>query len=88
MLTAVSLIAPDGRQITKLSEAAVTFRNISEREVADYLATGEWKGVAGAYKYQGLASKFVRSTQGNAPTIIGLPVYEVSQMLTSLGYHA
>lgn len=88
VLTAVSLIAPDGRQITKLSEAAVTFRNISEREVADYLATGEWKGVAGAYKYQGLASKFVRSTQGNAPTIIGLPVYEVSQMLTSLGYHA
>lgn len=88
VLTAVSLIAPDGRQVSKLAEASVTFRNMSQREVADYLASGEWKGAAGAYKAQGLAAKYIRATQGNGATIIGLPVYEVSQMLTSLGYHA
>lgn len=86
VLTAVSLIAPDGRQISKLTEAAVTFRNMSAHEVEEYLASGEWKGCAGGYKYQGLASKYVRATQGNGAVIIGLPVYEVSQMLTSLGY--
>ncbi len=88
ILTAVSLIAPDGRQVSKLAEAFVTFRNMTKQEVADYLATGEWQGVAGAYKYQGIAAKYIRATQGNSPTIIGLPVHEVSQMLTSLGYHA
>ena len=86
VLTAVSLIAPDGRQVSKLTEAAVTFRNMSPEEVAAYLATEEWKGVAGAYKYQGIAAKYIRATQGNSAVIIGLPVYEVSQMLTSLGY--
>lgn len=88
ILSGVSLITPEGRQVTKLAEASVVFRNMTGREIEDYFAAGDWKGKAGGYSYQGMAARYIRSTQGNGATIIGLPVYEVSQMLTSLGYHA
>lgn len=88
VMTAVCLVSPTGRKISKLVDATVTIRKMSEADKAAYLASDEWKGKAGGYGYQGLAATFVRSTQGNYTTIIGLPVYEVSAMLTSLGYHA
>lgn len=87
ILTAISLIAPDGRQVSKLAEASVVFRNMSEPEVESYLDSGEWQGVAGGYKYQGLAARYIRATQGNSSTIIGLPIFETAQLLTSLGYY-
>lgn len=86
ILTAVSLVTPAGQIITKVAEAAITFRRMSAAEIAHYLASNEWQGKAGGYGYQGLASAFVRQTQGSYSTILGLPHYEVYNLLKSHGY--
>jgi septum formation protein len=66
--------------------SSVTFSPISEEEIDWYLNTGEWQGVAGAYKIQGLGSCFVTGIKGSYSAIVGLPMREFYVMLLENGY--
>jgi septum formation protein len=66
--------------------SAVTFAPVSDEEIEWYLNTGEWQGVAGAYRVQGLASCFISSIQGSYSSIVGLPVRDFYLMLRENGY--
>ena len=84
--TAIGLILPDGRYVSKLATTDVTVRLISDAEKRWYLDSGEWEGKAGGYAIQGRAAAFFRKTTGNQSTAIGLPLYEVLTLLSSHGY--
>jgi septum formation protein len=62
----------------------VWMRVISESEIADYVATGEPRGKAGAYAIQGRAAAFVRLIAGSYSNVVGLPLYELDAMLREL----
>jgi septum formation protein len=51
----------------------VTFRALSEYEIAAYLATGEWRNRAGAYAIQGLGARLVERIEGDYLNVVGLP---------------
>jgi septum formation protein len=51
----------------------VTFRRLSPRELAHYLASGEWEGRAGAYAIQGLGASLVDRIEGDYLNVVGLP---------------
>ncbi|MGZ4290909.1 MAG: Maf family protein [Gaiellaceae bacterium] len=51
----------------------VTMRSLGEREVAAYVATGEWEGRAGAYAIQGLGASLVKGVEGDYLNVVGLP---------------
>jgi septum formation protein len=87
VLTAIGLALPDGQIVTKLAEATVTFRRMSKNEIESYLDSNEWQGKAGGYGYQGRGALYIKTTSGNYTTIIGLPVFEVANLLKSHGYH-
>ncbi|HKA47282.1 MAG TPA: Maf family nucleotide pyrophosphatase, partial [Methyloceanibacter sp.] len=53
--SAVCLITPDDRKRERVVETRLRFRNFSDAEIRDYIASGEWKGKAGAYAIQGIA---------------------------------
>jgi septum formation protein len=56
------------------SEATrVTFRELTPRDLAHYLAAGEWKGRAGAYAIQGLGGSLVERIEGDYLNVVGLP---------------
>jgi septum formation protein len=82
----VSVITPDGRVTTRRVVSQVAFKRLSESEVADYLATGEWRGKAGGYAIQGRGAALVSWMQGSYSNVVGLPLFEVAQLLTGLGY--
>ncbi len=84
--TAISIIAPDGRTAQRLSMTVVQFKRLDGSEIKNYLASGEWQGVAGGYKIQGLAEGFVMRINGSYSGIVGLPLYDTRQMLVGLGY--
>jgi len=65
-------------------ETRVTFRNLSEEEIADYVATEEPMDKAGAYAIQGGAAKMVRRVEGSYSNVVGLPLYEVIETLENL----
>jgi nucleoside triphosphate pyrophosphatase len=51
----------------------VTFRPLTARDLAHYVATGEWEGRAGAYAVQGVGASLVERIEGDYLNIVGLP---------------
>ncbi len=76
-------------QAQRVETTAVTtdlhFRDLSEAEIAAYVATGEPMDKAGAYGIQGLASIFVDSLCGDYYNVMGLPLCTLAQRLPSFG---
>jgi septum formation protein len=51
----------------------VTFRTLTPRDLARYVAAGEWEGRAGAYAIQGLGAGLVARVEGDYLNVVGLP---------------
>lgn len=64
----------DEEMLLELDETKVTFRKLSEEEIASYLQTEEWKGKAGAYGIQNQTWNFVANVEGSISNVIGLPM--------------
>ena len=86
VLGGVCVIAPDGRRSLRLVTTTVTFKSLTNPEIAAYLASGEWQGKAGGYAIQGRAAAFVRFLSGSYSNVVGLPLFETAAMLKGLGY--
>ncbi|MBS0298001.1 MAG: septum formation protein Maf [Proteobacteria bacterium] len=84
--TAVCVLAPDGRASSRLVETQVSFKRLTEAEIAGYLAGGEWRGKAGGYGAQGAAAAFITELSGSYTGVVGLPVYETLCLLEGLGW--
>ncbi|HEU0031195.1 MAG TPA: nucleoside triphosphate pyrophosphatase [Kofleriaceae bacterium] len=63
----------------------VTMIDLDGAVLADYVASGEWRGKAGAYAIQGIGAALVRSVHGSVTNVIGLPVAEVIAALREVG---
>jgi septum formation protein len=87
VFTAVALYCDNSGIIDcQLVQNSVSFASLTEGEIEWYLDTGEWQGVAGAYRIQGLASCFVSTINGSYSAIVGLPMREFYAMLRANGY--
>jgi septum formation protein len=86
VFTGVAVRAPDGREASRVVETKVSFKPLSEGEIAAYLNSGEWNGKAGGYGIQGRAGAYVVRLIGSYTGVVGLPVYETRQLLNGLGY--
>ena len=86
VLTAVAVVAPDGRAVKRLVETRLHFKRLTPAEIDAYLQDGEGIGKAGGYAIQGKAGAFVISIQGSYPAVVGLPLYETMNLLTGLGF--
>jgi septum formation protein len=86
VLTGVAAIAPDGRTASRLCETRLRFKRFSPAETQGLLASGEWQGVAGGYRIQGLAGAYVEALHGSHSGVVGLPLYETALLLRGLGY--
>lgn len=82
----ITLIAPDGRRLTRVVTTQVVFRRLSESDIAWYLDSGEWQGKAGGYAIQGLAGAFVKSVNGSYSNVVGLSLFDVRNMLDGAGF--
>jgi septum formation protein len=67
-----------------LSVSEVQLKALSKDEIAQYVATGEADDKAGAYGIQGRAARFVMELRGSYSGVMGLPLYETSQLLDKL----
>ena len=83
--SAVALIDAGGRARHRLSTTIVSFKRLTDDEIAAYLASGEWHGKAGGYAIQGRAEAFVRFLSGSHSGVVGLPLFETRALLASAG---
>jgi septum formation protein len=62
-----------GWEVVEQEATRVMFRALTPRDLAAYVATGEWEGRAGAYAIQGRGAGFVRRIEGDYLNVVGLP---------------
>ena len=74
VLGAIVLLGPNGAERSGVARSTVTFRELDEPTLALYLASGEWRGRAGAYAIQGLGSILIERLEGDFSNVVGLPV--------------
>jgi septum formation protein len=88
VVTALTLVTPDGAQSHRVSDSTVVFARLTAAQIDAYVATGEWTGKAGGYAVQGRAAAFVRALHGSYSGVVGLPLFETAQLLAGRCYIA
>lgn len=81
VFTGVCVIFADGRTENFAEETKVEFYPLSEREIADYIATGDPMDKAGAYGIQERGAKNVKGIVGDFYNVMGLPVARLARVL-------
>lgn len=71
---------------TRTVISQVTFAPMTREEIDWYVSTGDWHGAAGGYRIQGLASCFIKTITGTNSAVVGLPIFELYDMLREQGY--
>ncbi|MEJ1161767.1 Maf-like protein [Prosthecomicrobium sp. N25] len=84
--TGVTVVSGKGSVRSRLVDARVRFKRLSGDEIDAYVASGEWRGKAGAYAIQGIAGGFVVKIVGSYTAIVGLPLTETLGLLEGAGY--
>ena len=83
VLTAVALKNQDQLELA-LSVSEVLLKQLTKSEISQYVASGESDDKAGAYAVQGRAARFIVELRGSYSGVMGLPLYETSQLLERL----
>jgi len=83
VLTAVAVASGRKRQI-RVAVSQVTFAPMKISEIKRYIESGEPMGKAGAYGIQGLAAAYISEIKGSYTGIMGLPLFETSEILKSI----
>lgn len=84
--TGVAVVTPEGRQLTRLVDTILTFQRLTPAQIEEFLASEEWRGVAGGYQIQKRAEVFVRFLAGSHSNVVGLPLFETAQLLRGVGW--
>lgn len=84
VLTGIALVHQDAEHVA-LSESRVTFAPLGPDEIARYWESGEPADKAGGYAIQGRAAAFITRIEGSYSGVVGLPLYELAQLLKRAG---
>ena len=80
VVSGLCLVTPGWEEIEHES-TRVTFRELTPRDLASYVAAGEWEGRAGAYAIQGRGAALVRRIEGDYLNVVGLPAALLVRLL-------
>jgi septum formation protein len=85
VFTGVSII--HGEHVSSFHEkTSVTFFPLSDREIEEYVSSGEPMDKAGAYGIQGYGALLVNSIHGDFYSVVGLPVARTYRELLKMGF--
>ena len=88
VFTGVTVMSREGENVQTLTfheSSQVSFYPMSDREIQDYVHSGEPMDKAGAYGIQGKGAVFVREIQGDYNNVVGLPVARLYQEMKTMG---
>jgi septum formation protein len=80
VVSGLALVTPAWEAVAH-DETRVTFRPLTPRDLAAYVASGEWEGRAGGYAVQGRGAALVRRIDGDYLNVVGLPAAVLVRLL-------
>ncbi|THB67608.1 MAG: septum formation inhibitor Maf [Gammaproteobacteria bacterium] len=84
VITSVAVITADKELFSDYAETEVTMKTLNDAEISKYTASGEPFGKAGAYAIQGIAAKYISNINGSYSGVMGLPLFQLSELLQSV----
>ena len=82
----IVVIGPGEQRASRLVVTTVSFKRLTDAEIAGYLDSGEWKGKAGGYAIQGRAGAFAKSINGSYTNVVGLDLFATVALLRGVGF--
>jgi len=86
VITAVALLAPDGKLRQRVALTRVSLLKLSDAQVRDYVESREGVGKAGGYAIQGRAEALIKEISGSYSNVVGLPLALTVGLLQGCGY--
>ncbi|MDD5750379.1 MAG: Maf family nucleotide pyrophosphatase [Candidatus Pacebacteria bacterium] len=74
-----------GKELRDFEITKVRFKQMTEDEINDYVASGEPLGKAGSFGIQGKAAALIERIEGDYSNILGLPLFKLSGLLAQMG---
>jgi septum formation protein len=74
------------KEISSIVTTKVTFDDMTDAEITDYVATGEPLHVAGGFTLDGFSSPFIPSIEGDYTNVVGISMPFVRKAFEQLGY--
>lgn len=84
VITGIAVVHGE-KAICQTVKTKVHFRNLTEKEIKEYVNTGEPLDKAGAYGIQGRGAVLVEEIQGSYDNVVGLPLTALYKILYDLG---
>ncbi len=84
-LSPTEVYSPDSPQTQGVSQAVINFSQVSDKEIAAYVASGEPMYCAGAFTIDGLGGAFIESIEGDPHGVVGLSLPLLRRLLAQLG---
>jgi|SRR6185369_14896893 len=82
----IALVNVENKRVeTSTVVTNIKMRNYSDKELSDYVATGEPMDKAGAYAIQGEGGSLVEQIEGSFDNVVGLPLQELAELLKRFG---
>ena len=84
LITGIAITSVDDTNIVvDYDITVVTFLDLSDDDIRNYLKSDEWKGRAGAYSIMNRASLFIKEIRGSPSNVVGLPMQMIFEILKS-----
>ena len=84
VISSVCLVDKNGNISQRTVTTKIAMKVLSDEDLEEYLACGEWKGVCG-YKIEGRLAGYVTRMVGSYSGVVGLPLYETMNLLKGAG---
>lgn len=86
VITGICIIDADGEvEVSTVESTLVTFSEMSQNEIEDYLICSAWDNYAGGYAIQGLGSLFIEKIEGDYFNVVGFPIYKFGLLMKEMG---
>jgi len=83
-LAVINTTAADNKTVTDFILGEIWIKKITDKEIEDYIKTGEPFSKAGGYSIQGIGSVFIEKIRGDYAGIVGLPMDKLYNILKSM----
>ena len=86
VITSICVVDEKGRARVRVNTTKIKMKRLTEEEIENYIASGEWIGCAG-YKIEGLLGGFVIQMIGSYSGVVGLPLFDARSLLIGAGVY-
>ena len=84
LISGLAVIDTDGKERTDVAETEVTFRELTDEEINEYLDKVEYKRLAGSYEIDGTTMLFIEEIKGSYSNVVGLPINKLARILKEM----